>query len=393
MNQSALIITSTLVTGAVGALFLEGMDFVGHAFAAQPLLMATLPLGAVLSNRLYTKLDSASDGGTHAAILAAQDGKPAAPSGMAPLIFVSTLLTHLGGGSAGREGTALQLGAGITALVAKVTRCRAVAGGLATRCGLAAGFGAVFGTPATAAVFALEMCAGRLSLRDAAWVSAAGWGGHAVATLCGANHGRPFHPPVLNSLNLEALGGLATLSLACGLLTGWFQRGLFFLRSFGRQVSSDWTTALAATALLAALSIAVPNGMSYCGLGATSMTEGAISIQSMLSEGIAAPFAWLWKTVFTLITLGAGMRGGEVTPLFFIGASLGLHLASIGLPTAGIAGPVGLCLAFAAGLRAPLAATILGFELFGWETGIAVALSAHLSTLVTKTITSRKSRS
>jgi H+/Cl- antiporter ClcA len=122
------------------------------------------------------------------------------------------------------------------------------------------------------------------------------------------------------------------------------------------------------------------------------MTEGAISIQSMLSDATAAPFAWLWKTVFTLITLGAGMRGGEVTPLFFMGTSLALHLASVGLPIAGVAGPVGLCLAFAAGLRAPLAAMILGFELFGWETAIAVALSAHLSMLVAKTITARESR-
>lgn len=392
MNQSALIITSTLVTGAVGALFLEGMDFVGHAFAAQPLLMATLPLGAVLSNRLYTKLDSASDGGTHAAILAAQDGKPAAPSGMAPLIFVSTLLTHLGGGSAGREGTALQLGAGITALVAKVTRCRAVAGGLATRCGLAAGFGAVFGTPATAAVFALEMHDGQPSLREASWVSAASWGGHAIATLCGATHSTT-PAPVVESLNLGVLGGFAALAIACGLLTGFFQRGLSRLRTVRAQIGSDWVIAIVSTALLATLATAVANGLSYCGLGATSMTEGAISIQSMLYEGTAAPFAWLWKTVFTLITLGAGMRGGEVTPLFFMGTSLALHLASIGLPTAGIAGPVGLCLAFAAGLRAPLAATILGFELFGWETAIAVALSAHLSMLMAKTITTGKSHS
>jgi H+/Cl- antiporter ClcA len=391
MNQSALIITSTLVTGAVGALFLEGMDFVGHAFAAQPLLMATLPLGAVLSNRLYTKLDPASDGGTNAAIRASQEDKPAAPSGMAPLIFVSTLLTHLGGGSAGREGTALQLGAGITALVAKLARCNAIAGGLATRCGLAAGFGAVFGTPATAAVFALEMHAGQPSLREALWVSAASWGGHAMATLCGAAHSTT-PPPVFESLNLGTLGGLAALAVSCGVLTGLFQRALSRLRTVRAQIGSDWAIAIASTALLATLATAVPNGLSYCGLGATSMTEGAISIQSMLSDATAAPFAWLWKTVFTLITLGAGMRGGEVTPLFFMGTSLALHLASVGLPMAGVAGPVGLCLAFAAGLRAPLAAMILGFELFGWETAIAVALSAHLSTLVAKTITARESR-
>jgi H+/Cl- antiporter ClcA len=129
--------------------------------------------------------------------------------------------------------------------------------------------------------------------------------------------------------------------------------------------------------------------LSYCGLGAKSLTAGTPSIETMLNDGTTASFAWLWKTVFTLITLGAGMRGGEVTPLFFMGTSLGIHLSNIGLPAAGIAGPVGLCLTFAAGLRAPLSAVILGFELFGWETAFAVALGAHIAVRVAATLASK----
>lgn len=388
MNQPALIFASTVATGVVGAVFLRGMDLAGHAFAAQPLLMATLPLGAVLSNRLYARFAPSADGGTPAAIRAGQDEQSPAPLGMAPLILLSTLLTHFGGGSAGREGTALQLGAGITTLVAKIARCEALSGGLATRCGLAAGLAAVFGTPATGSVFALEMCTSKPSLRDAVWVSVASWGGNTVATLCGAVHAATA-PPAVDPPSAASFFGIAALAVACGVLAGLFQRGLSLLRAARARISSDWTICLTATALLATLATVVPSGLSYCGLGAKSLTAGTPSIETMLNDGTTASFAWLWKTVFTLITLGAGMRGGEVTPLFFMGTSLGIHLSNIGLPAAGIAGPVGLCLTFAAGLRAPLSAVILGFELFGWETAFAVALGAHIAVRVAATLASK----
>ena len=387
MNRPALILASTVATGAVASLFLKGMDVAARAFSAQPLLLSLLPIGAILSDRLYLRFAPSTEIGTNTAIDAAQENRPPTPPAMAPLIFVSTLLTHLGGGSAGREGTALQLGAGITSLIARITRCEAIAGGLATRCGLAAGFAAVFGTPAAAAVFALEMGAGNLVIQESLWVAAASWVANVVANSCGATHS-VFALPVLDAVSIKDLGALTILAIACGVLTGLFHRGLSVLRSSRMRIGSTGASAFIATALIAVLAMALPNGWEYCGLGAVSLPPGSLSIESMLSEGTTHPFAWLWKALFTLITLGAGMRGGEVTPLFFIGASLAIHLGDLGSPAFSIAAPTGLCLAFAAGLRAPLAATVLGFELFGWETALSVTLTAHLATSIAQAVRS-----
>ena len=385
MRRSALILISSCAIGLVGALFLDAMDWAGQAFSAHPALLLVLPIGGAVSNLLYAKINPAADGGTSAALMASEDGQsPVAPSS-APLIFLSTVLTHLGGGSAGREGTALQMGAGVTALFGNLLNCQSATGGLPTRCGVAAGFSAVFGTPAAATAFVLERSSSRLSLAPVIWVLISACLANRIAGICGAQHSTTFAPQV-GLPSVPDLLELITLSVACGVTTGTFQRILAYLASKRAQTRSVWLAPILASIAIALLISLIPNGWDFCGLGAVSYVPDSVSIQSMLQTGFAPRFAWFWKGVFTMVTLGAGLRGGEVTPLFFIGAALGLHLAATMNAPAGMGAATGLCLMFAAGLQAPVTASVMALELFGWEASLAVAVSAKLSAVLAKKI-------
>jgi H+/Cl- antiporter ClcA len=359
-------IATAIGSGLAGAFFLTALGTVTAWHRQHPRLIFLLPALGLVGAVLYQRWGANSARGTR--LLIEESRHPAAqtPFRLAPLILVSTLLTHLGGGSAGREGTALQLGGGIAA---GARRLLGLGPETATRlipAGMAAGFGAVFGTPWAAGIFAVE-CVRPTASRARSLIEclAAAWLAHGVATAVGARHAHlhfaltgPAHP----------LYWMFT-ALLCGAAMGFLSRGFILTghhvaTTFSR-IPSTLLRPVVGGSLLITLSF-LTGSRAYLGLGAQPMDPGDPSIESCFSDAACPPWAWAAKWIFTVVTLGSGFRGGEVTPLFFIGATAGHTLGSwLGAPPQ-LTAAAGLAALFAGASRAPAACFVMGIELFGW---------------------------
>ena len=236
---------------------------------------------------------------------------------------------------------------------------------------MAAGFGAIFGTPLAGAVFAMEVLTyGRLEWKAALPCLAAAYLAHGACLFWGIHH-TAFHIDAFD-FSAALLGKLVLASLAFGMA------GLFFASLehrlgawFKAYLPFYWLRPLVGASALIVLTLALGT-RDYLGLGLPGMVAA-------FSPGGAAPFAWLWKTLSTALTLCSGFKGGEVTPLFFIGASLGNQLAGwLNGPCSLFAG-LGLVAIFSAATNTPLACTIMGAELFGWAYLPYLALACYLA--------------
>jgi H+/Cl- antiporter ClcA len=296
------------------------------------------------------------------------------PARLAPLVFVSTLLTHLGGGSAGREGTAVQVGGGLAGGWARALRLDPARTRVVLMAGVAAGFGSVFGTPLSGAVFAGEvLVAGALSHAGILPCLVAAYAGDITARAWGVEHAhlRVTLPAALTEMNASPFVALFAKSLLAGALFGLAAAFVTALlhRSAGLQkkLLPNPFLRVAAGGLLIALLALAPGAHAYLGIGAHPIPgdANAAHLAAAFSIGGVGALAWFWKSLFTAVTLGAGFKGGEVTPLFFIGACLGNTLAGpLGMPV-DLTAALGLVAVFSAAANTPVAGTLLGIELFG----------------------------
>ncbi len=308
---------------------------------------------------------------------------------MAPLIVLSTVVTHLFGGSAGREGTAVQLGGSIASAFAKSIRLSPDDTRVLLTTGIAAGFGAVFGTPVAGAVFALEVLAvGRVqyqALVPCILAAIVGdWTCHAWGITHVAYHvafsgvpdgsGTPFHiDPLL-------LIKVATAGVAFGLVSMIFSEASHWVGGTLKKVCpAPWLRPVLGGLAVIALTYAVGT-RDYLGLGVTSPNPDGASIVSFFG-GHIFPWAWAWKIVFTVVTLGSGFKGGEVTPLFFIGAGLGNALSGVLGGPADLFAALGFVAIFAGASNTPLACTIMGIELFGATNTVYIAVACFIAYL------------
>ena len=377
---SASVITA-VASGISGAFFLWSLDLVTRWHRAEPRLIWTLPLLGSGIWWIYQATAGNASRGTNLLIEEARNPKGNVPFRLAPLILLTTLMTHLGGGSAGREGTAVQLGGGLAGGIAHWMRLSHAQTRIVLLTGMAAGFGAVFGTPWAGALFAVECIRPeRPDWRSLPICLLGAWVGHGVSLACGAQHahfdlGLTAQPEDWSTLLPPRwLVG----SIVGGLVFGSVAR-LYVLA--GRQVAAGfgwiripWIRPVVGGLLLVGLTHSMDD-RSYLGLGAVPMDPGNASIQTAFSGGPIPPWAWAAKLLFTVLTLGSGFKGGEVTPLFFIGSSLGFVLAqATGLPT-GLGAALGLTAVFGGASRAPLACTVLGMEMFGLRSAPFIALA------------------
>lgn len=290
---------------------------------------------------------------------------------MSSLIFIATLATHLCGGSAGREGTALQMGGGLAA-----TLTRRFPDPQARRwligCGMAACFSAVFGTPLAAAFFCYELA----HKKSPHWCSlllycvmayiADGIGQHSL----GIAHTN-FYSLVLSTHNswLSPRWWMAVffLSLSCAVASSLFQGAVENVQSLlQKNVKFPWARPFVGACVLIVLLLAIGTD-DFLGLGVEPRHAGGVSITSSFQAQGAEGWSWLAKLIFTAITLGSGFKGGEVTPLFFIGASLGNFIATLTLAPIPNFAAAGMVAVFAAASRCPMACILMGCELFGWQ--------------------------
>ncbi|MDQ3364741.1 MAG: chloride channel protein [Myxococcota bacterium] len=344
--------------GAASALFLALLDAATSTRQHHEWIVFGLPLAGLALGALYARFGASIWGGTNLVIDTIHDGGPAIPLRMFPMVLAGTVVTHLFGGSAGREGTAVQMGAIIADHVAH--RCR-LAGRLRQQlivAGVAGGFGAVFGTPIAGTVFGLEVVVlGRI--RSDAFVPAlvAAIVGDLTTRALGIGH-TPYpavlHAPLTPSLCLAWLAFAAVLALVIVVFIELTQ----FLR---RQAERHIPTLALRMAIGGAIIVVLWQLLgtsAYLGLGIPTI------VQAFREPGVVE-WAFAAKLGFTAITLAAGFIGGEVTPLFFIGAALGSVLAPVlGIPRELGAG-VGMAAAFAIASNTPLALSVMAVELLG----------------------------
>ena len=342
------------IGGVIGSLFHIGVSYATRWRSAHPWVLYLLPLLGLIIVGLY-RVTRVEGKDTNAVIESVHFGKNV-PVLLVPVIFLSTVLTHLGGGSAGREGAALQIGGGIGFETGRLLRLGEKDLPLATLCGMSAVFSALFGTPLTATVFAMEVIsvgvfyyAGLVPCLTASLV------GYLVSLLMGV-------PPTRFTVAAplpEACTMLPVLVLAigCALVSILFCRGL---RETGRMAARllpnpYWRAAIGG-ALIIGLTLLV-GSTDYNGAG-MELVERAVS-------GEANAWAWLLKLLFTAVTIGFGFKGGEVVPSFFVGACFGCALGGLlGLP-AGFGAAIGLVAVFCGVVNCPFASIFLSIELFG----------------------------
>lgn len=362
-----------ILTGSASALFLKGLDAVTQYRMEHPWLLFLLPLGGAGVSLLYKKYGKNSGRGNNLILEQIYGGKETIPLRMAPMVLLGTLITHLFGGSAGREGTAVQMGGSLAEGFGRLIHIDAEDRKILLMCGISGGFGSVFGTPLAGAVFGLEVIAiGMMSYRALVPCFTASFVGNLIASgvwKVGHLHYKMGEVPDLSGMVLLKVCFAAVLF---GLTASLFSK---FFNAFKKGISlliPNPVLKTAAGGVIIIVLVFVTGTRNYLGLSIPM-------IQESFSEGGVSPFAFFWKLIFTSVTLGSGFQGGEVTPLFAIGAALGSTLA----PLLHMYGPflaaLGFIAVFCGAANTPLACFIMGIELFGSEGAVYLMIVCIIS--------------
>ena len=359
-----------LVGGIIGSLFHIGVDTATQARLAHPWVLYLMPVGGLAIVGLY-RLTKTEGKGTNDIIASVHFGEQV-PGLLVPVIFVSTVITHLCGGSAGREGAALQIGGGIGYQAGRLLRLGEKDLPLATLCGMSGVFAALFGTPLTATVFALEVISvGVLYYAGLVPCLTAALTGYLVSVLMGVPSTR--FTVTVPGLEVRTMLLVMVLALLCAVVSILFCRGLHGVEHLlKRTLKNPYLRVAVGAAVLIGLTL-LTNG-DYNGAG--------MEVIGRAIAGQADPWAWVWKLLFTAITIGCGFKGGEVVPSFFVGAAFGCVAAGwLGLP-AGFGAAMGLVSVFCGAVNCPLASIILSVELFGSGDLLYFAMACSISYLI-----------
>jgi H+/Cl- antiporter ClcA/PII-like signaling protein len=382
------------VVGSGVALFLWSLDgattlrWMTITANGLPWLLYLLPLAGILISGMYLLFGKSVEAGNNLIVDQIHEPGGGVPARMAPLVLIGTVVTHLFGGSAGREGTAVQMGGSIASTIGKWLRLSERDVRLILMAGVASGFGAVFGTPLAGAVFAMEVLAiGRMSYEALVPCLISAIIGDQVCTAWGAHHTHysiasfseralVHGPPHFDGL---LAGKVVIASAAFGLASVIFAELAHGLSRLFKMIKWPLLRPVIGAGIVIGLALLV--GRDYLGLGVSSPYPQDVTILSCFTPGGATYWSWWWKILFTAMTLSCGFKGGEVTPLFFIGAALGNTLAHLlGAPVDLFAG-LGFVAVFAGATNTPLACTLMGVELFGSGAVVYIAIACFLAYL------------
>jgi H+/Cl- antiporter ClcA len=380
-----------VASGAASALFLFVLEKATDLRLHHEWLVYCLPVAGLVIGSVYQRWGVPIKGGNNLVLDTIHANEEQIPFRMAPMVLIGTVLTHVFGGSAGREGTAVQMGASLADEIShrlgvkKETRRQLLAAGIA------GGFGSVFGTPIAGTLFGLEVVSvGRVEY-DAllpALVSAVV--GDYVTRRLGIKH-TPYPPAPYVELTPVVLGKLAIMGIGMALATVAFVELTHRLKHFleGRVKSLPIRMFIGGVAVVVMWKLI--GSSDYLGLGVPSIVRA-------FSDPHLVWYAFAAKLVFTAVTLSSGFLGGEVTPLFFVGATLGSVMARLlGLPIELGAG-VGIAAVFGAAANTPIALSVMAVELLGGAifphvvivTVIAYLLSGHRSIYPAQRLVRRK---
>ena len=361
--------------GSASALLLVSLDMATDYRESHLWIIAGLPVAGLLIGLMYHHWGSDVTKGNNELIEEIHTPKKGIiPFRMAPLIYVGTVITHLFGGSAGREGTAVQMGGAIADRLARLFKLHPQDRRTMLIVGISAGFASVFGTPLAGAVFALEVViVGRVRYESILPSLLAAVFAHVSCHLWGVAH-TDYSIPFVPELTITHI----LLTILAGILFGLTAR--FFSRS-----GEYWSELAKKTVkypplrpfiggAIVAIAVWGLGTTKYIGLGLPTIVE-SFTVQQAWYDFAA-------KILFTTFTIGVGFKGGEVTPLFFVGATLGSALFGIiPLPMALLAG-MGFVGVFAGATNTPIACTLMGIELFGAESGVYIGIACVVSFLL-----------
>lgn len=365
-----------LVTGAigglVGGLFHMTVNAATEFRQSHEFVIWFLPLAGVLITLMYHIFKYDNDGGTNL-IISSIRTKDHVPLRMAPLIFISTAITHLTGGSAGREGAALQLGGSIGNYIGELFKIKKEDIGLAVMCGMSGLFSALFGTPLTACFFAMEVISvGVIYYAGLVPCIASAITAYGVSTLMGAEPTRFSIKGHVPQLSIIPILQTVILAVVCAVVSILFCVTMKYVRILLKnKIENNYIRAAAGGTIILALTLL---------MGTTDYNGAGMQvIERAVLEGEAFPAAFLLKILFTAITIGSGFKGGEIVPTLFIGSTLGATVSPlIGLdPCFGAA--VGVTALFCSVVNCPAASIFLSLEIFGNEGIVLFAAACGVS--------------
>lgn len=366
------------ITGAVvslvGSAFYFLLSFVTIVREQNPWIIYLLPLAGLAVVATYHLMKNDKDGGTNLVISAIHSGDRI-PLRMTPSIFISTALTHLFGGSAGREGAALQIGGSIGNSLGKLFRFDDKDTHVVIMCGMSAAFSTLFGTPMAAAIFPMEMVSvGVMYYMALVPCVVSSLVAHGIAVLLGVA-GESFHVTGIPALEFVPSVKIILLASICAFLSIGF---CVFLHKtehlYKKYLKNRYLRIFVGGCIIVLLTILVGNN-DYNGAGMHTI-EHAIA-------GHVAPEAFLLKMLFTALTIGAGYKGGEIVPTFFVGATFGCLLGPFLGLSPSFCAAIGMIALFCGVTNCPISTLLISFELFGYEGMpyylLAVAFSYMLS--------------
>lgn len=363
-----------IVIGGAGTLFHFGMTVVTLVRIRNPWLIYLLPIGGIVIVGAYKLLKDEDDTGTNLVLSSIQSGERL-PLRMAPLIFVSTLITHLFGGSAGREGAALQLGGSIGNGIGQLFHFNTKDRRIIIMCGMSAAFSALFGTPMAAAIFSMEVISvGIMHYSALVPCVIAALVAHEVAAFFGIAPER-FPVKVLPAFTFTSAAKVSILAILCALISICFCIMLHQSEHLYKKFfKNPYIRAFAGGCFVIILTLLVGN-QTYNGAG--------IDVIKQCMNGSVRPETFFLKMLFTAVTLGAGFKGGEIVPSFFTGATFGCLFGNLTGFSPSLCTAVGMVSVFCGVTNCPITSLLISFELFGFDGMpyylLAVAFSYMLS--------------
>jgi H+/Cl- antiporter ClcA len=358
IKWSALALVIGSVAGAAGTIFSMGVSWATGFRLSHPSMLFFLPVSGLLIVWMYHSFHEEGNRGTNMVIDAISSNERVTPA-TGPLIFFSTILTHLGGGSSGREGAALQLGGSIGNSFGEWFKLDERDKKIAIMCGMSAVFSALFGTPVAAAIFSLEVVSIGV-LYYAALVPCVFSSFLAVGIARAAGlEGEHFPVEMIPALDLKAVGLLVLLGILCAAVSILFCVLLHTAEHAYRKYFPDARVRILAGSFLFIALTLLSGTRDYCG-SSMGLIESSI-------EGSVRYEAFLMKMLFTTVALGAGFKGGEIVPTLCVGAALGCAFGEITGFAPSLCAACGMAALFAGVTNCPITSLVIALELFGYE--------------------------